>query len=207
MNYQLFSAFLLITFVLVIVPGPIVTLVIATGATRGIGAALMTAAGSTLGNAVLLACIALGLNWILKTSSEVFEIMHWVGAAYLVWLGIQSWLACRRQQRGHVAARTRIPLARLCGGDNQSKNHCFFHSVSAAICRSEFAGRISACGDVHHFGRDGRGHGCRLGDCRLCEPQTVPEAGAGTMARPPVRRGADWGRRVVVVGPTVGIAH
>jgi threonine/homoserine/homoserine lactone efflux protein len=91
MNYQLFSAFLLITFVLVIVPGPIVTLVTATGATRGIGAALMTAAGSTLGNAVLLACIALGLNWILKTSSEVFEIMHWVGAAYLVWLGIQSW--------------------------------------------------------------------------------------------------------------------
>ena len=37
MNYHLFSAFLLITFVLVIVPGPIVTLVIATGATRGCG--------------------------------------------------------------------------------------------------------------------------------------------------------------------------
>jgi threonine/homoserine/homoserine lactone efflux protein len=39
----------------------------------------------------LLACIALGLNWILKTSSEVFEVMRWIGAAYLVWLGIQSW--------------------------------------------------------------------------------------------------------------------
>ena len=62
MNYHLFSAFLLITFVLVIVPGPIVTLVIATGATRGIGAGLLTAAGSTLGNALLLACIALGLT-------------------------------------------------------------------------------------------------------------------------------------------------
>lgn len=62
MNYQLFSAFLLITTILVIVPGPVVTLVIATGATRGIRAALMTVAGTTLGNAVLLACIALGLN-------------------------------------------------------------------------------------------------------------------------------------------------
>jgi homoserine/homoserine lactone efflux protein len=91
MNYHLFSAFLLITFVLVIVPGPIVTLIIATGATRGVGAALLTTAGSTLGNALLLACIALGLNWILKTSSEVFEVMRWIGAAYLVWLGIQSW--------------------------------------------------------------------------------------------------------------------
>jgi threonine/homoserine/homoserine lactone efflux protein len=91
MNSQLFSAYLLITFVLVIVPGPIVTLVIATGASRGIRAALVTVAGTTLGNAVLLACIAFGLNWILKTSAEVFEILRWIGAGYLVWLGVQAW--------------------------------------------------------------------------------------------------------------------
>jgi threonine/homoserine/homoserine lactone efflux protein len=89
MNYHLFSAFLLITFVLIIVPGPIVTLVITTGATRGIRAALMTVLGSTLGNAVLITCIALGLNWVLRTSVEVFEILRWTGAAYLVWLGIK----------------------------------------------------------------------------------------------------------------------
>src|SRR5262249_33489725 len=129
MNYHLFYAFLLITFVLVIVPGPIVTLIIATGATRGIRSALMTVLGSTIGNALLLACIALGLNWILRTSAEVFD-----------------------------------------------------------------------------FGRDGRGHGRRLGDCCRCEPQTVPEADTGTIARPPVGRGADWRRRVAVVGPTLGIA-
>ncbi len=91
MNWHLFSAFLLITGVLVIVPGPIVTLVIATGASRGIRAAMMTVIGTTLGNAVLLACIALGLNWILKTSAEVFDYVRWIGAAYLVWLGIQAW--------------------------------------------------------------------------------------------------------------------
>jgi homoserine/homoserine lactone efflux protein len=91
MNWQLFSAFLLITAILVIVPGPIVTLVIATGASRGIRAALQTVIGTTLGNAVLLACIALGLNWILKTSAEVFDYLRWIGAAYLIWLGIQAW--------------------------------------------------------------------------------------------------------------------
>jgi threonine/homoserine/homoserine lactone efflux protein len=91
MNWHLFSAFLLITAVLVVVPGPIVTLVIATGASRGIRAAMQTVVGTTLGNAVLLACIALGLNWILKTSAEVFEYVRWIGAAYLVWLGIQAW--------------------------------------------------------------------------------------------------------------------
>ena len=101
MNYHLFSAFLLITFILVIVPGPIVTLVISTGATRGIRAALMTVLGSTLGNAVLITAIALGLNWILRTSAEVFEILRWTGAAYLVWLGIQAWRHAGKQ--GKVA--------------------------------------------------------------------------------------------------------
>jgi len=91
MNWQLFSAFLLITAVLVIMPGPIVTLVIATGAGRGIRAAMMTVIGTTLGNAVLLACIALGLNWILRTSAEVFNYVRWIGAAYLIWLGVQAW--------------------------------------------------------------------------------------------------------------------
>ena len=91
MNWQLFSAFLVITAVLVIVPGPIVTLVIATAATRGIRAALQTVIGTTLGNAVLLACIALGLSWILKTSAEVFGYLRLLGAGYLIWLGIQTW--------------------------------------------------------------------------------------------------------------------
>jgi threonine/homoserine/homoserine lactone efflux protein len=91
MNWHLFSAFLLITAILVIVPGPIVTLVIATGASRGIRAALQTVIGTTLGNALLLACIALGLSWILQASAQVFDIIRLAGAAYLVWLGIQAW--------------------------------------------------------------------------------------------------------------------
>jgi threonine/homoserine/homoserine lactone efflux protein len=91
MNWQLFSAFLLITAILVIVPGPIVTLVIATGASRGIRAALRTVIGTTIGNAVLLTCIALGLSWILKTSAEVFDYVRLVGAAYLVWLAYDGW--------------------------------------------------------------------------------------------------------------------
>ena len=44
MNWDLFAAFLVITAVLIIVPGPIVTLIIATGARQGVGPALMTVA-------------------------------------------------------------------------------------------------------------------------------------------------------------------
>jgi len=62
MNWELFAAFLLITMVLVVTPGPIVTLVIATGASRGIRAGLITVVGTTIGNALLLAVIAGGLS-------------------------------------------------------------------------------------------------------------------------------------------------
>jgi homoserine/homoserine lactone efflux protein len=91
MNWELFAAFFLITVVLVITPGPIVTLVIATGASRGIRAGLTTVAGTTLGNAILLAAIAFGLSWVVNNMAMLFEVMRWVGAAYLVWLGIQAW--------------------------------------------------------------------------------------------------------------------
>ncbi|MGE0063463.1 MAG: LysE family translocator [Xanthobacteraceae bacterium] len=91
MNWQLFSAFLLITAVLVLTPGPIVTLVISTAATRGIRAALITVSGTVAGNALLVAAIAAGLNVIINYAAVLFEVMRWAGAAYLVWLGIQAW--------------------------------------------------------------------------------------------------------------------
>jgi homoserine/homoserine lactone efflux protein len=91
MNIELFTAFLLITTVLIITPGPIVTLVISTGATRGVRAALTTVAGTTLGNAVLLAAIALGLNWVHAHADLLFNALRWTGAAYLIWLGVQAW--------------------------------------------------------------------------------------------------------------------
>jgi homoserine/homoserine lactone efflux protein len=109
MNWQLFSAFLVITVVLFLTPGPIVTLVITTGARSGARAALTTVAGATTGNAVLIACIAFGLSWIIKTSVEIFDILRWVGAGYLVWLGIQAWRHAGTKTaavapRGHVHA-------------------------------------------------------------------------------------------------------
>jgi threonine/homoserine/homoserine lactone efflux protein len=91
MNWELFAAFLLITMVLVVTPGPIVTLVIATGASRGIRAGLITVVGTTIGNALLLAVIAGGLSWVLRNAAMLFEVLRWVGAAYLIWLGIQAW--------------------------------------------------------------------------------------------------------------------
>ncbi|MGE3149637.1 MAG: LysE family translocator [Pseudorhodoplanes sp.] len=105
MNAELFAAFLAITLVLMLTPGPIVTLVIATAATQGTRAALTTVAGTVTGNALLIAAIAFGLSWILKFSAELFEILRWAGAAYLVWLGIQAWRAGSRADAAPETSR------------------------------------------------------------------------------------------------------
>src|SRR5262249_27085703 len=91
MNWHLFFAFFAIAVVLYVTPGPVVTLVVTTGARSGIRAALLTVAGGIAGNAVLLACIAFGLNWILQRSADVFDVRRWIGAAYLIWLGVMAW--------------------------------------------------------------------------------------------------------------------
>ncbi len=91
MNWELFGAFLVITAVLIVTPGPIVTLVIATGVSQGVRAALLTVAGTSVGSAILLAAIALGLSFVLQNAAALFELMRFAGAAYLIWLGVQAW--------------------------------------------------------------------------------------------------------------------
>jgi len=98
MNWQLFGGFLLITIVLLLTPGPIVTLVISTSATRGVRAGLVTVAGTSIGNAVLIAAIALGLSWVLTHTAYLFELLRWAGVAYLIWLGVRAWRSAGQTQ-------------------------------------------------------------------------------------------------------------
>jgi threonine/homoserine/homoserine lactone efflux protein len=105
MNFQLFSAFLLITVVLFLTPGPIVTLVVSTGASRGTRAALGVVAGSSCGNAILIAAIACGLSFVVRNAAVLFEVMRWAGVAYLIWLGVQAWRHADRTANASPPAR------------------------------------------------------------------------------------------------------
>ena len=98
MNWHLFTGFVLMTVVLVLIPGPIVTLVISTGATRGMRAGLVTVAGTSSGNAALVTAIAFGLNWVLSHALSLFELLRWLGAGYLIWLGIRAWRTAGQQE-------------------------------------------------------------------------------------------------------------
>lgn len=97
-NPDLFAAYLFATVVLILMPGPIVTLVIANSLAYGQRTGLATVAGSTSGNALLVAAGALGLTTVLALAAELFEVLRWAGVAYLVYLGLRQWRAALRAE-------------------------------------------------------------------------------------------------------------
>jgi len=90
MNWPLLAAFALASFVLAATPGPgalyVVTRTLAQGRRAGLASVAGVAAGN-LGNAM---GASLGLAALLALSSLAFSVVKFVGAAYLVWLGIQA---------------------------------------------------------------------------------------------------------------------
>jgi homoserine/homoserine lactone efflux protein len=93
---HLFAAFVVAATLLILMPGPIVTLVVANALAHGERTGLTTVAGASAGNAVLIAAGALGLTTVLALVAPIFEWVRWAGVAYLVWLGLKSWRAAFR---------------------------------------------------------------------------------------------------------------
>lgn len=93
MSWETWIAYAVATEVLLIIPGPTVLLVVGYAITRGRGPALMAVAGSCLGISCAFAITFAGLGAVLTASATAFSVMKWVGAAYLVYLGIQMWRA------------------------------------------------------------------------------------------------------------------
>jgi homoserine/homoserine lactone efflux protein len=91
LNTDLFIAFCLATTALVLLPGPVVTLVIANAVAHGRRTGLATVAGASTGNALLVAAGALGLSTLLALLADIFEYVRWVGVAYLIYLGLRQW--------------------------------------------------------------------------------------------------------------------
>jgi threonine/homoserine/homoserine lactone efflux protein len=83
-------AFLLASVVLLVMPGPSVLFVIGRSLALGRRGGLLSVVGNTLGMLPLLAAVALGVGALVASSVVVFTIVKLVGAAYLVWLGVQA---------------------------------------------------------------------------------------------------------------------
>ena len=86
-------AFVAASAVLLAIPGPTVLLVISYALGHGRRSASSTVAGVALGDFTAMTASMLGLGALLATSAVLFTVLKWVGAAYLVFLGIKLWRA------------------------------------------------------------------------------------------------------------------
>ena len=89
MSLQVYLAFVAACIGLALLPGPVVTLVLANGLRYGTRAALINIAGVQAGLAIVIGIVAVGLTSLMATMGYWFDWVRFAGAANLIWLGIK----------------------------------------------------------------------------------------------------------------------
>lgn len=95
--------FLITCFIVVVSPGTGVLYTVATGLSRGTRASIVAAFGCTLGIVPHMAAAITGLAAVLHTSAVAFEVLRWLGIAYLLWM---AWRTL--QERGALEVDTQV---------------------------------------------------------------------------------------------------
>ena len=89
MTTPVLMLFILTSLVAIATPGPTVLLALSNGARFGTRFALFGLLGAMLSDLILIGAVALGLGAVLAASETAFQILKWIGVAYLLYLGIQ----------------------------------------------------------------------------------------------------------------------
>ena len=89
MAFDLWLTFVAASLVLLILPGPMILLVLAYALSKGRGVAVSSALGVATGDFVAMSLSLAGLGALVAASAALFTALKWVGAVYLVWLGIK----------------------------------------------------------------------------------------------------------------------
>ncbi|WP_413220838.1 LysE family translocator [Tritonibacter mobilis] len=89
MEFHVWLAFASASIALLLIPGPTVLLVLSYAISQGKRVAVATAAGVALGDLVAMSASLAGLGALVLASAELFLLLKWVGAAYLIYLGVK----------------------------------------------------------------------------------------------------------------------
>ena len=109
------SSFLFVTaaLVLLLIPGPAVFYIVGRSIGHGRSAGLVSALGISVGSLVHTAAAAVGLSALLMSSAVAFAAVKYLGAAYLIYLGIQK---IRREEPFELSGDApRVKLGRIFG--------------------------------------------------------------------------------------------
>jgi threonine/homoserine/homoserine lactone efflux protein len=114
MSIEHWLAFVAASAVMLAIPGPTILLVISYALGHGQRTTAATVAGVALGDFTAMTASMLGLGALLATSAAIFTVLKWVGAAYLVWLGVKLWRApvldAATQDAGEVSTERPIRI-------------------------------------------------------------------------------------------------
>ena len=91
LSLQLYLAFVVAAAALIVIPGPNVTLIIANSLSYGSRHAFTTIAGTTLAQITQLTLTVAGMTTVIAAVAGWFDVLRWLGVAYLLWLGIRTW--------------------------------------------------------------------------------------------------------------------
>jgi threonine/homoserine/homoserine lactone efflux protein len=105
------AVFVLASVVLLITPGPAVLYIVARSMAQGRLAGLVSTLGIHAGTLVHVGAAALGLSAVLASSAAAFHTVKYLGAAYLIYLGVRKLLG--RAEDASLGAADRRSLARL----------------------------------------------------------------------------------------------
>lgn len=93
MSFETWAAFAVASAIMLAIPGPTILLVVSYALSHGRRVASATVAGVALGDFTAMTASMLGVGALLATSATLFTVLKWIGAAYLVYLGIKLWRA------------------------------------------------------------------------------------------------------------------
>jgi threonine/homoserine/homoserine lactone efflux protein len=136
-------AFGALAFAIIIIPGPSVMFVVTRALTYGRRAALLTVAGNAAGFYVQALLVAVGVGAVLERSVLAYNTVKFVGALYLVWLGVQTFRRRRELAAVHDATelqpRRSILLDGFVVGLANPKTVVFFAAVLPQYVRVDGA--------------------------------------------------------------------
>jgi homoserine/homoserine lactone efflux protein len=93
MSLELYFAFVAATAILILIPGPSVSLIVANSVAHGPRFGLVTVAGTASAVVIQLILTVAGMTTFLSIMANWFEWLRWIGVVYLVYLGIRAWRA------------------------------------------------------------------------------------------------------------------
>jgi threonine/homoserine/homoserine lactone efflux protein len=100
--------FLIASLALLLTPGPAVLYIVARSINQGRMAGIVSVLGVETANFFHASAAALGLSAILLSSALAFDIVKYLGAAYLIYLGIRKIVAREDQAKAEVGKQERL---------------------------------------------------------------------------------------------------